>query len=282
MEENENINKGAAAKAASKDSKDIKNETTTSTANTAVENTVGKEGKPKSDEEQVREKEGDAKQKQRKTKKIITEQKGNNMIKSSSILLFNKYSYNVEVRDPSLKNYICLKPLVYPTTFRRTSNKKFSKANINIVERLANDMQKGGTGGKIGGKVIRTKGRLQGKKITIMRIIEKAFDIVYKQTNQNPLQLLIYAIENSAPIEDTTRVRYGGIISNISVDVSASRRLDIALKNLALATIIGSFGNKKNIVDTLANEIILASRNDINSYAIKRKNEIERMARSAK
>ncbi len=85
-----------------------------------------------------------------------------------------------------------------------------------------------------------------------------------------------------APIEDTTRVRYGGIISNIPVDVSASRRLDIALRNLAMATIIGSFGNKRTIADTLANELILAARGDVNSYAIKRKNEIERMARSAK
>jgi SSU ribosomal protein S7P len=34
--------------------------------------------------------------------------------------------------------------------------------------------------------------------------------------------------------------------------------------------------------DVLANEIVLAANNDINSYAVKRKNEIERMARSAK
>jgi small subunit ribosomal protein S7 len=266
--------------------------------NTKIENenntAINKEVKPINDiknnnteekkEENEQKEVQNTKQKTR-VKKVIganTDVKEENIITANSQLLFNKYSYDVEVRDPSLKNYICLKPLIYPTTFRRTSKKKFSKANINIVERLANDMQRGGTGGKIGGKVIRTKGRLQGKKVTIMRIIEDAFDIINKQTNQNPLQLLIYAIENSAPIEDTTRVRYGGIISNISVDVSASRRLDIALKNLALATIIGSFGNKKDIVSTLANEIILASKNDINSYAIKRKNEIERMARSAK
>ena len=198
------------------------------------------------------------------------------------ILLFNKYSYNVEILDPSLRNYVNLKPMVYPETFRRTSQKKFSKASINIVERLANDIMRGGTGGKIGGKVIRTKGRLQGKKFTVMRVIENAFDIVQKQTGKNPIQVLIRALENAAPIEDTTRVRYGGIISNIPVDVSASRRLDIALRNLAMATITGSFGNKRSITDTLANELLLAARGDVNSYAIKRKNEIERMARSAK
>ncbi|MCL5429930.1 MAG: 30S ribosomal protein S7, partial [Candidatus Marsarchaeota archaeon] len=92
----------------------------------------------------------------------------------------------------------------------------------------------------------------------------------------------LLALENAAPIEDTTRVRYGGIISNIPVDVSASRRLDIAVRNLAMATVTGSFKSKKDVVNALANELILAARNDVNSYAVKRKNEIERMARSAK
>lgn len=198
------------------------------------------------------------------------------------ILLFNKYSYNVEVLDPSLRNYVNLKPVVYPESYRRTSKKRFSKAGINIVERLANDMMRGGTGGKVSGKVVRTKGRLQGKKMTVMRIIESAFGTVAKQTGNNPLQVYIDALENAAPIEDTTRVRYGGIISNVSVDISASRRLDVAIRNLSMAAIVGSFNNKRDMKGTLANEIILAARNDINSYAIKRKNEIERMARSAK
>jgi small subunit ribosomal protein S7 len=197
-------------------------------------------------------------------------------------LLFEKYSYDVVISDISLKNYINLKPLEYPTTLRTDSQKMFSKININIIERLENSLMKGGTGGKISGKVIRTKGSLQGKKLKVMHLIEKAFDKVHKNTGQNPIQIFINALENSAPIEDTTRVRYGGIISNVAVDVSASRRLDIALRNIAYATIIGAFASKRNFVDTLSNEIILAAKNDVNSYAIKRKNEIERMARSAK
>ncbi|MCL5430646.1 MAG: hypothetical protein M1504_04220, partial [Candidatus Marsarchaeota archaeon] len=154
---------------------------------------------------------------------------------NKNILLFNKYGYDgLEVRDLSLRNYVNLKPLIYPVTYRRTSKKDFSKATINIIERLANDMMRGGTGGKVGGKVIRTKGRLQGKKLTTLRIIEDAFEIISRQTKENPIQVYIKALENAAPIEDTTRVRYGGIISNIPVDVSASRRLDIAVRNLAM------------------------------------------------
>jgi len=198
------------------------------------------------------------------------------------IMLFNKYSYDVEVHDLSLRNYINLNKEVYPNSYRRSSNKDFSKAQLNVIERLENALMRGGTGEKLSGHVIRTKGRLQGKKLKVVKIIESAFDIISKQTGQNPLQIFIDALEYSAPIEDTTRVIYGGITSNVAVDVSASRRIDTALRNIAMATIIGAFASKKTIVEALASELILASRNDVNSYAIKRKNEIERMARSAK
>ncbi len=198
------------------------------------------------------------------------------------ILLFDKYGYDVEVLDLSLRNYVNLKPLTYPATYRRGSQKSFSKANLNIVERLSNTLMRGGTGGKIGGHLIRTKGRLQGKKLKTMRIIEEAFASISKQTGRNPLQVLVRALENSAPIEDTTRVVYGGIKSNVAVDISASRRLDTALRNIAMAAIIGAFGSRKRLSETLASELILAANMDVNSYAIKRKNEIERMARSAK
>ncbi|MEM0106743.1 MAG: 30S ribosomal protein S7 [Candidatus Micrarchaeaceae archaeon] len=201
---------------------------------------------------------------------------------ASEVLLFEKYSYDVEVTDLSLANYISLRQMKYPMSFRRDSQMKFSKANINIVERLANALMRGGTGGKIGGKVIRTKGRLQGKKIKVMHIIENAFDKISKKTNQNPLQVYINALQNSAPIEDTTRVRYGGVIMNVAVDISASRRLDIALRNIAIATVMGAFANKKTFEDALAEELMLAADNNPNSYAIKRKENIERMARSAK
>ena len=197
-------------------------------------------------------------------------------------MLFGKYSYNVEVADLSLKNYIKLNDSEYPMTFRRHSQKDFSKANINIVERLINAMMRGGTGGKIGGRVIRTKGRLQGKKLKCTNIVATSFDSISKNTGKNPLQVLIMALENSAPIEDTTRVIYGGIKSNVAVDISASRRLDVALRNVSMAAITSAFNNKRTLSEALANELILAANGDINSYAIKRKNEIERMARSAK
>ena len=203
-------------------------------------------------------------------------------VQSATKTLFDRYDYNVEVRDLSLKNYINLKPLSYPSTFRRASQRSFSKASLNIVERLCNSLMRGGTGGKVGGHLIRTKGRLQGKKLKVMRIVKDAFEIINRQTGGNPLQVLIRALENAAPIEDTTRVVYGGIKSNVAVDVSASRRLDIAIRNIAMSTIKSAFASKRSISEALASELMLAANMDPNSYAIKSKNEIERMARSAK
>ncbi len=197
-------------------------------------------------------------------------------------MLFGKYSYDVEIKDPSMRSYINLKRLAYPLTFRSNSKKMFSKKEINVVERLMNSLMRGGTGKKVGGHVIRTEGRLQGKKVTVMHIVENAFVIIERKTGTNPVQILVTALENSAPIEDTTRIRQGGTVSTVSVDMSASRRLDIALKNVALASIIGAFRKRKSISEALADELMMAANNDINSYAIKIKNDKDRMARSAR
>lgn len=196
--------------------------------------------------------------------------------------LFGKYEYNVEVRDRSLAKYMSLKPLRYPHTFARHGNTQFGKAKVNIVERLINKLMRGGTGEKLGGRIIRTHGKLQGKKTKVLKIVEGAFAKIAEKSKQNPLQLLIKAVENSAPREDITRVRFGGISYQLAVDVSAQRRLDVSLRNIALAAIMSSFDNILTLEDALVNEITLAATNDPSSYSIKRKNEVERIARSAR
>ncbi len=199
------------------------------------------------------------------------------------IKLFDKYPYEgVVIQDPSLKKYLSLRPLVLPHTFARHANKPFAKAQVNIVERLANKLMRGGTGEKISGRIIRTHGKLQGKKTKVLKIIEKAFDDIAKVSGKNPLQVLIQALEKVAPREDITRVRFGGVAYQVAVDISAQRRLDLGLHNLAIGAILASFDKKTTLGEALANEIVLAAKNDTNSYALKRKNENERMAKSAR
>jgi small subunit ribosomal protein S7 len=152
----------------------------------------------------------------------------------------------------------------------------------NVVEKLINKLMRGGTGEKISGRVIRTQGQLQGKKMHVVKIVSGAFDIIAEKTKKNPIQVLVKAIENSAPREDTTRVEYGGVRYQVAVDVSPKRRMDMALRHIALAALMSSFGKPGKMSETLANEIILAANGEINSYAIKRRDEVERIARSAR
>ncbi len=201
----------------------------------------------------------------------------------SEILVFGKYDpKGVEIIDGSIEQYVNLKSYVYPNIYGRRKFQSYYASHISVVERLINKLMRGGTGKKVGGKVIRTEGRLQGKKIKVLHVVERAFDVVNKQTGKNPLQVLVNALQNSAPIEDTTRVRYGGISYNVAVGISAQRRLNVALKNIALAALIGAFKNKRSLSDALANELILAANNSPESYAIKKRVEGERIAKRAR
>ena len=121
------------------------------------------------------------------------------------------------------------------------------------------------------------------KKLKALRIVENAFSIVAEQTKENPVQVLIRALEHSAPREDTTRVSFGGVSYQIAVDISATRRLDMALRNITLAAIMGSFNKGKRLEQSLASEIINTGKGDLQtSYAMKKRDETERMARSAR
>ncbi len=198
--------------------------------------------------------------------------------------IFGKYeSDGIEIADLSLKQVVSLKPTNVPHSFGRHAKKQFAKHKVNIVERLANKLMRGGTGEKTSGKVIRTKGRMQGKKLKALRIVESALDMVAEQTKDNPIQVLVKALQNSAPREDVTRVSFGGVSYQVATDISATRRLDLALRNITLAAIMGSFNKGKSLDKALANEIIATAKGDLQaSYAMRKRDEMERMARSAR
>ncbi|HNT61103.1 MAG TPA: 30S ribosomal protein S7, partial [Candidatus Bilamarchaeaceae archaeon] len=116
--------------------------------------------------------------------------------------IFGKYgTEDVEIRDQSLRTVVYFGSASVHT-FGRHQKRQHGKFKINIVERLVNKLMRGGTGEKTSGKVIRTKGRLQGKKLRMIKAVEDAFRIVHEKTNSNPVQVLVKALENSAPRED--------------------------------------------------------------------------------
>ncbi len=195
------------------------------------------------------------------------------------MMVFGKWkTQEVKINDISLVKYINFEEKIIPHTFGKNTRKRLAKGTLNIVERLINKIMRSGQGKrKLSGKYIRGRGSC-GKKMQAMQIVEDAFLIIENELKQNPLQVLVKAIENSAPREDITRIKKGGIAYTLSVDVAPLKRIDESLKNLALSAFSSSFNKKVKASQTLAKELILASKNDSNSFSVKRKNEVERIA----
>ncbi|KAF9165573.1 ribosomal protein S5 [Actinomortierella ambigua] len=185
-----------------------------------------------------------------------------------TVRLFNKWSFeDVEVKDISLIDYIQIKAPVYlPHTAGRFATKRFRKAQCPIVERLTNSLM--------------MHGRNNGKKLMAVRIVKHAFEIIHLLTEQNPVQVLVDAIVNTGPREDSTRIGSAGTVRRQAVDVSPLRRVNQAIALLTTGTRESAFRNVKSIAECLADELINAAKGSSNSYAIKKKDELERVAKS--
>lgn len=183
--------------------------------------------------------------------------------------IFGKYpSTSIEVPDVGLARYISLEAVGVMHHGARHANKHFGKTKVHVVERLINDIMRSET--------------YQGKKSKAYKAVEDAFERVAERTKENPVQVLITAIVNAAPREEVTRLRYGGINVPKSVDVAPLRRLNVALRHLAMGATQASFKSTKPIGQCLADEIMKAAKNDPQSFAVGKKDEVERVAKSAR
>lgn len=196
---------------------------------------------------------------------------------TQNLLLFRKWDASkVEINDPGLKTAISLKQTITPMTFGRSALKRFNKAEVNIVERMCNKLM------HFGKKYAKNTGRMSGKKISVINTVKVAFEIINLKTGKNPLEVLVRAVENSAPNEDTTRIVYGGTVYHVSVDVAPIRRVDLALRFIADGVKEATFSNPKAIEEHLAEHLILASSNDPTAPSVKKKNELERIAQASR
>merc|ERR1712002_736614 len=191
-------------------------------------------------------------------------------IEVQDIKLFGKWNPDeVQVSDISLTDYIAVKEkhAVYlPHTAGRYAAKRFRKAQCPIVERLTNSLM--------------MHGRNNGKKLMTVRIIRHCFEIIHLLTGENPLQVLCDAIINSGPREDSTRIGRADTVRRQAVDVAPLRRVNQAMWLICTGAREAAFRNIKTIAECLADELIYASKGSSNSYAIKKKDELERVAKS--
>lgn len=191
------------------------------------------------------------------------------MSKEEEILLFGKWSFaGIEVTERGLHRYISLKPTYVPHSMGRHEHGRFRKSEVNIVERLINDLMRPGSSA--------------GKKDRAISEVRNSFEIIHLRTGRNPIEVLVRAIENSAPCEDTTRISYGGVVYHLAVDISPLRRVDLALRFLSEGARRASFGNPRPLGECLAEELILAANMDTKSHAVAKRHEMERIARASR
>merc|ERR1712167_476586 len=93
-------------------------------------------------------------------------------------------------------------------------------------------------------------GRNNGKKVLACRIMKHTLEIINLLTGENPVQVVTDAVIASGAREDSCRIGSA------------------------------AFRNIKTIAECLAEEIINAAKGSSNSYAIKKKDEIERVAKA--
>ena len=184
-------------------------------------------------------------------------------------LVFGKYdATEVVCRDPGLAPYINLSTVGVPHTGGRHANACFGKARLSVVERFTN-------------KLMRT-GKYTGKKMGALKAFENALDSMAAKSGENPLQAFVDAICHAAPMEEITRIKFGAVSQPKAVDSSPSRRLDVALGNLAKGAQQGTSKSKRTLTQCIINELTKASVGDVTSFAVAKKEEVQRIAASAR
>lgn len=184
-------------------------------------------------------------------------------------LVFNKWdATTVSCEDPGIAPYINLKTVGVPHTGGRHANAWFGKSKLSIVERFINGLMR--------------TGKYTGKKITATKAFEAALDRIAERDDTNPLQVFVDALANSAPMEEITRIKFGAVSQPKAVDSAPMRRIDVAIRHLATGSTQATRKSTRTLTQGIVTEISKAANGDVTSYAIGKREEVERIAASAR
>jgi|TARA_B100001964_G_C14058943_1_gene520482 small subunit ribosomal protein S7 len=192
------------------------------------------------------------------------------------ILAFNRWNTDsIKIEDPGLINYVQLQPRIVPKTGARYAGNRFHKSKVFIVERFMNKVMIPGHKGK---KHFKSSGHITGKSQKAYDIMEKVLKLIEQKTKENPIKVLVKAIENAAPREEIISIEYGGARYPKAVECAPQRRIDIAMRYMTQGAYQKSFNKKVSIEQCLVNEILGAYQITQDSNAISKKLEVERQA----
>ena len=197
------------------------------------------------------------------------EEPENHPIAGIGTLVFGKWDASeVTCLDPGIAPYVNLQTVGTPHSGGRHANAWMGKAKLSVVERFINGLMR--------------KGKNGGKKQHAAKAFENALDIIHSRTDENPLQAVVDAITNAAPMEEVTRIKFGAVSQPKAVDSAPSRRLDIAIRNLCAGSVNATYKTTRTLTDGIVNELMKAKDGDVASFAVAKKEEIQRIAASAR
>ena len=199
---------------------------------------------------------------------------------ANEIKLFNKWSFSgVVVSDLGLQGYLNIEPILVPRTNGYYHNTPFYKTKVNVIERLMNRLQVCGHKGK---KHRISTGHNTGKSASQANILIEVLEILEKRTKENPIQVVVTAIEKAAPREEVITIERSGARYAQAVDIGPQRRIDLVIRYLCQGAAHKAFNSSKSISQCLVDEIMDAYEQGGNSMAMSKRNEIEKMAAAAK
>lgn len=193
--------------------------------------------------------------------------------------LFDIYDVSdIQIKDLALKQYVNLSPRLLIKSQGRQKG-KLAQVRVNIIERLCNRLAVPGHMGK--------KHRIitswsSGKYNRNMKTVLQTLYLIQQKTNRNPIQVVVEAIENGSPRDEITVIESAGARYPQAVDTSPMRRVNLAIRWIVQGAYNKSFGKRPKMSETLANEIIAASKGTMESYAMIKKNEAEKQADAAR
>ena len=117
----------------------------------------------------------------------------------------------------------------------------------------------------------------KGKKFLASKIVYNAFEIVKKQTKEEPLEIFQKALEKAKPTVEVKARRVGGATYQVPRDVKEKRSISLAMRWIIAAA---KTKKKGSIWERLAQEIILASKGE--GEAIRKKTMLYKMAAANK
>merc|ERR1712205_71651 len=162
---------------------------------------------------------------------------------TQEVKLFGKWSFDdVEINDISLEDYIAVKPK-YATFVPHSAGRYAAKRFRKAQCPIVERIVNS----------LMMHGRNNGKKLMAARIVRHAMDIIFLLTDQNPLQAVV---------------------------ISPLRRVNDAIYLLTTGAREAAFRNVKTMAECLADELVNAAKGSSNSYAIKKKDELERVAKA--